>query len=173
MTRRMLSCGYALALVAAATTPSAAAPAKAPDPWYRRSRALNITGANPRDSIVLTATGPRADRSSIVMTFYVAGTAVHRQTWQSDDELYEADALRAAPARLAAFMRARLDTVLTLVKRQPINREQVRHMGDEAALRRIVPRPTHQVVLSFAFETSVFLAWDPARRQLVVFMECC
>ena len=141
--------------------------------WYRRSRTLDITAANPRDSIVLTAVGRRADSLAISMAFYVDGVVKHRQRWTSEDELSEVDSLRASSEKLAAFMRTRLDDILTLVKREPINREQVRHMGDAAVLRRIVPRPTRQIVLSFAFETSTFLAWDPVRRRLVVFMECC
>ena len=173
MSLRTLSIGYTLAtLIAAAPALTREQPAGAA-PWYRRSRTLDITGTNPSDSVVLTATGPRPDKLSIEAAFFVGGTAVHRQRWTSEDELYEADSLRRSPARLAAFMRTRLDTVLTLVKRERINREQVQHMGDAAMLRRITPRPTHQVVLSFAFETSVFLAWDPTRRRMVVFMECC
>lgn len=142
-------------------------------PWYRRSRAIELTGGNLRDSVVLTATGKRPDSLAISMTFYVAGVVAHRQRWTSEDELYDVDSLRATPVKLAAFMRTRLDDVLTSVKREPINRELVAHMGDEALLRRIVPRPTRQIMFSFAFETSVFLVWDPARRRLVVFMECC
>lgn len=165
--------GWILCALASTAQPSASGTTAPPGPWYRRSRTLDITGANPRDSVVLTATGTRADRLAIVMTFYASGSAVYRQRWTSEDELYDADSIRASEPRAAAFMRARLDTVLTLVKRQRIDREQVSHMGDEAALRRIVPRPTHQVVLSFAFESSVFLAWDPKRRTMVVFMECC
>ena len=141
--------------------------------WYRKSRTLDITAANARDSIVLTAVGRRADSLAITMIFYVSGVAKHRQRWTSEDELSEVDSLRASPVKLAAVMRTRLDDILRLVKREPINREQVRHMGDAAVLRRIVPRPTRQIVLSFAFETSTFLVWDPTRRRLVVFMECC
>lgn len=141
--------------------------------WYRNSRPFNITGSNPRDSIVLRAVGRRADSLAVTMTFYVDGAVKHRQQWSSEDELYEADSLRSAPTRLAAFLRTRFNDILKGVKREPINREQVRHMGDAAMLRRIVPRPTTQIVLSFAFETSTFLAWDPARRRLAVFMECC
>lgn len=148
-----------------------AAPASAP--WYRRSRALELTGTNPRDSIVLAAAGTRADSLSISMTFYIAGAVVHRQAWTSDDELYDVDSLKTAPTKLAAYMRTRLDEILRGVKREPINREQVEHMGDEAALRRIVPSPTHQIMLSFGFENSLFFVWDAGRRRMVLFMECC
>ena len=141
--------------------------------WYRSSRTLDITAANPRDSIVLTAVGRRADSLAITMTFYVDGVAKHRQRWTSEDELSEVDSLRKSPVKLATFLRTRLDDILKQVKREPINREQVQHMGDAAVLRRIVPRPTQQIVLSFAFETSTFLVWDATRRRLVVFMECC
>jgi hypothetical protein len=101
------------------------------------------------------------------------GAAIHRQRWSSEDELYDTEVLRSKPEKLERLMRTRLDTALALVKRQPINREQVKHMGDETALRKIVPRPTHQIMLSFGFENSLFLAWDSARRTLVTFMECC
>ena len=119
----------ASALHAQATTPAAA-------PWYRRARALDLTGANPQDSIVLMATGKRADSLAISMTFYVAGVVVHRQRWTSEDELADKDSLRKAPAKLTAFMRTRLDQVVSAVKREPINREQVSHIGDEAVLRK-------------------------------------
>lgn len=182
MTRRSLLIGYtAIALsafVQPATEVASAQSSAKPAPnaqrfTYRRSRELDITGANPRDSIVLTATGPRADSVSIAMTFYASGVVVHRQRWTSDDELFDEDSLRARPEQLNAFMRKRLDTVLALVKRQPINREQVKHMGDEAVLRAITPRPTHQIMLSFGFESSMFFTWDAVRRKLVLFMECC
>lgn len=144
-----------------------------PVPWYRKSRPFNVTGSNPQDSVVLTATGPRGDKLAISMTFYAGGAPVYRQRWTSEDELYEADSLRRSRARLDKFMRQRLDTVLVLLHREPINPDQADHMGDVAMLRRIRPRPTHSIVLSFAYETSVFLVWDPSRKRLAVFMECC
>lgn len=152
---------------------SAQAPAATGGAWYRRSRTLDITGANPRDSIVLTASGKRADSLAIAMTFYVSGSVVHLQRWASEDELADADELRKSPARLATFLRARLDTVLTLVKRERINTEQVQHMGDAALLKKIRPAPTHQIALSFGYENSLYFAWNAAVRRLVLFMECC
>jgi hypothetical protein len=145
----------------------------APPAWYRRSRALEITGSNPRDSVVLVANGRRPDSLSIEITFFVSGIAVYRRTWTSADDFADEDARPRSAAALAAFMRARLDTVVALVKRQPINREQVSHVGDEALLRTIAPRPTHQLMLSFGVENTEFLVWNPTRRTLVVFMECC
>lgn len=142
-------------------------------PWYRRSRALDITGANPRDSIVLTATGKRADSLAISMSFYVNGTLVHRQRWTSEDELADADSLRRSPTKLATFMRGRLDEVLSMAKREKINAEQVKHMGDAALLAKITPKPTHQIALSFGFENSLYFVWNAATRKLVLFMECC
>jgi hypothetical protein len=142
-------------------------------PWYRRARALELTGRNPRDSVVLTATGKRADSLAISMAFYVSGTLVHRQTWTSEDELADADALRTSPTKLAAFMRGRLDAVLGMVKREKINAEQVTHMGDGAVLKKIVPPPTHQIALSFGFENSLYFVWNPTTRKLMLFMECC
>lgn len=167
---RRVFLGSSLVFLAAASQPPVAPPSAA---WYRRSRALDVTGANPKDSIVLTATGKRADSLSIMMTLFVGGAVIHRERWTSEDELYDTEALRGTPDQLERLMRTRLDTALALVQRQPINREQVKHMGDEAALRKIVPRPTHQIMLSFGFENSLFMAWDPARRKLVTFMECC
>jgi hypothetical protein len=171
MTPRAVLTGFALAMLTIAASSTAQAPVTTM--WYRKSRTLEITGANPRDSIVLTALGKRADSLAISMTFYVGGIAKHRQRWTSEDELYENEELKKSPAKLNAFMRTRLDDILKMVTRDTINHEQVKHMGDEALLRRIVPRPTHHVMFSFAFETSTFLVWDPARRRLIVYMECC
>ena len=171
MTLSTRTFGLTLALMYSASV----APAQAPQspPFYRQAHAVDLTGSNPGDSVVLTATGKRADSLAIVMTFYVAGAVAHRQRWTSEDELSDADSLRKSPAKLSAFMRTRLDGALMSVKREPINREQVQHMGDEALLRRIVPRPTHQIALSFGYENSLYFVCNPARRQLVVFMECC
>ena len=165
--------GLAVALLLGASALHAQATTTAAAPWYRRARALDLTGANPQDSIVLMATGKRADSLAISMTFYVAGVVVHRQRWTSEDELADKDSLRKAPAKLTAFMRTRLDQVVGAVKREPINREQVSHMGDEAVLRKIEPRPTHQISLSFGYENSLYFVWNPTRRQLALFMECC
>ncbi len=142
-------------------------------PWYRRSRTIDLTGASLSDSIVLLATGKKIDSLAISMTFYVGGKVVHVQRWTSEDELYDTDSLRKSPAKLQSYLRGRLDEVIKGVKRERINREQVQHMGDVALLKRIVPPPTHQVVLSYAFETSAFFAWDATKKKLVVFMECC
>lgn len=176
----MLTRGVAALLLIAAQLPThrpMQLPAKsvqtANTAWYRRSRAIDLTGSNARDSIVLVATGKRADSLTISMTFYVGGAVAHRQRWTSDDELSDVDSLRSSPAKLATFMRRRLDTILSLVKREPINREQVKHMGDAALLKKIVPAPTHQIALSFGFENSLYFVWDAAKRQLVLFMECC
>ena len=172
MSVRSLCIWLALALSVASES-RAQATASAPAAWYRRSRALDLTGTSPRDSVVLVATGKRVDSLAISMIVYVGGAVVHRQRWTSEDELYDVDSLKKEPAKLATYLRERLDEILASVKREPINTELVSHMGDEAALRKIAPRPTHQVMFSFAFETSTFLAWDPGRRRMVVFMECC
>lgn len=161
-------------LVAHEARAQASAPATTTTaPFYRRSRTFDLTGSNPSDSVVLVATGKRADSLTIVMTFHVGGVVVHRQKWTSEDELYDADSLKKSPAKTATFMRKRLDDVLASVKRQPIDPELTKHMGDEAVLRAIKPRPTTHVMYSFAFETSTFLVWDPVKRKLVVYMECC
>ncbi len=161
------------ALLLGASALHAQTPTAVAAPWYRRARAFDLTGANPSDSVVLTATGKRADSLAVVMSFYVGGVVVHRQRWTSEDELADMDSLRKAPAKLAAYMRLRLDQSLASVKRERINRAQVTEMGDEALLRKIVPRPTHQIALSFGYENSLYFVWNPARRTLVVFMECC
>jgi len=105
--------------------------------WYRKSRALEIMSAYPRDSVVLTAVGRRADRLAISMSCDVDGVVKHRQRWTSEGELYDADPQKT-PVQLATFMQARLDDILVTVKREPINRELVKHMGDAPLLRRIV-----------------------------------
>ncbi len=140
---------------------------------YRRARTIDLTGANPRDSIVLTAAGKRADSLAITMTFYVNGLVAHQQRWTSEDEMNDIDAIRNSPPKLAAFMTKRLDDALLGVKRQPINREQVEHMGDAAALKKMSPSPTHQIMLSFGYENSIFMVWNAARKRMFVFMECC
>lgn len=170
MLRRALFTGIALTMLALARE-SHAQPSTAF--WYRKSRPFDVTGSNPRDSVVLSALGKRADSLAISMTFYVDGVAKHRQRWTSEDELYDNDELRKTPSKMNTFVRTRLDDILKMVKRDTISWEQVKHMGDGPMLRRIKPLPTHQVMFSFAFETSTFLAWDPVRRRLVVFMECC
>lgn len=166
-----------LRLVLALSVVTAAVPAAAGSvqatPWYRKARAVDLTGTNPRDSVVLVASGKRADSLAISMTFYVNGVVVHRQPWTSEDELADADSLRKSPSKLNAYMRMRLDAALTTVKREKINAEQVQHMGDVAALRKITPKPTHQIALSFGFENSLYFVWDPVRRKMVLFMECC
>ncbi len=70
-------------------------------------------------------------------------------------------------------MRSRLDAALAQTKREPINAEQVKHMGDAAMLKRITPKPTHQIALSFGFENTLYFVWDSAKKKLVLFMECC
>jgi hypothetical protein len=154
--------------------PSVQPPASStPATWYRGSRRVDLTGANARDSVVLVATGTRADSLAITMTLFVSGAVAHVERWTSADELSDVPPTRQVSASTTRFMRARLDTILTLVKRQPINREQVANMGDVALLRQIAPRPTHQIMVSYGFENSLFLVWDPRRRQMRVFMECC
>lgn len=145
----------------------------AQQPFYRKARPLDITGKNPRDSIVLVATGTRADQLKMAMTFYVSGAPVHVQHWGSADELDGQDDLKSNAPKLSAHMRNRLDAALTQTKREPINAEQVKHMGDAAVLKRIAPKPTHQIALSFGFENTLYFVWDPSKQKLVMFMECC
>lgn len=137
---KIASCGLiALAALSVATETHAQSSAAI---WYWKSRTIELTGANPRDSVVLTAVGRRADSLAVSMSIYVDGAVKHRQRSTSEDELCDADSRKTTPVTMAAFMRARLDDILVTVKREPINRELVRHMGDEPLLRRIVPRPT-------------------------------
>lgn len=172
MLRIMLASGSVALAMLAAESLAQPQPAGAAA-WYRRSRALDITGTNPSDSIVLTATGKRADSLAITLQFYVDGSVVHRQRWTSEDELADADSLRKSPARLASFMRTRLDEVVRHVKRERINAEQVQHMGDAALLKKMRQAPTHQIALSFGNENSLYFVWNAATRRMELFMECC
>lgn len=159
--------------IVALCTVVASAPAAAQQPFYRKSHLLDITGKNPRDSIVLVATGPRAERLKIAMTFYVNGAVAHVQQWGSGDELDGQDSLKSNATKLSAYMRSRLDATLAQTQRGPINAEQVQHMGDAALLKRITPRPTHQLALSFGVENTLYFVWNPTKRKLELFMECC
>lgn len=168
VTRALLGVACIVCIASCAGTTSAQAA-----PFYRRSHSLDITGTNPRDSIVLVATGARADKLAIAMTFFVNGAVAHVQRWTSADALADDALLKEPPAKVGMYLRAALDATLAQTKREPINAEQVQHMGDAALLKRITPRPTHQLALSFGVENTLYFVWNPTKRKLELFMECC
>src|SRR5687767_5575786 len=143
-------------------------------PWYRRARALDLSGDGQADSVRLEALGVRPESLRITLTFVVDGTGRHRERWGSSYELALLDSTSRASPRVEVVLRDRLDSVLASVVVQPLTAPGVRLMKeDSAVLARFDPRPTHRVSFSYGYETTVRLVWDAPRKQFVRLWSCC
>ena len=148
--------------------------AAAAAPWYRRARALDLTGDGQADSARLDAVGARPDSLRITLTLIVDGAVKHREEWGSSYELALADSSLRGRPRVDTLLRARLDSVLSSVVVQRLDAPGVRLMAeDRAILAGLEPRPTHRVSFSYGYETTARLAWDAPRQRFVRLWSCC
>ena len=157
----------------AKAAPDSVASAEA-QPWYRRARALDLTGDGRADTARLVAAGTRPDSLRITLELIVDGEAKHREGWGSTYELAIADSARAAGEGADSLLRARLDSVLASVVVQRFDAPGVRLMAEDSAiLDSLQPRPTHRISFAYGYETTVRLAWDAPRRRFVRLWSCC
>jgi len=148
--------------------------AAAPDPWYRRATALDLTGDDQADSVLLEAYGTRVDSLQIVLHLLVDRQEKHREEWGSSYELALVDsAVRGGP-QPAAVLRARLDSVLARVKVDRLDAPGVRLMAeDSVVLASMALRPKYRVSIAYGYETTVRLVWDASRQRFVRLWSCC
>ena len=145
-----------------------------PDPWYRRSTALDLTGDGQLDSVRLEAHGARPDSLQVALVLLVEGEEKYREEWGSSYELALVDSVVLTRPRLDEFMRARLDTVLARVEVERLDSPSVQLMAeDRSILARLVPRPEHRISMSYGYETTVRLVWDSPRNRFVRLWSCC
>lgn len=145
-----------------------------PPPWYRQSRALDLTGDGRADSIRLAASGLQADSLQITLTMIVGGEVKHREDWGSSYELALLDSSTLGRPRVDTLLRARLDSVLSGVLVQRLDAPGVRLMAEDSAiLAGLEPPPTHRISFSYGYETTVRLVWDAPRQRFVRLWSCC
>jgi hypothetical protein len=150
-----------------------AASAAAP-PWYRRARALDLTGDDQADSLRLDAVGTRPDRLRITLLLIVRGAVKHREEWGSSYELALMDTSRRGRPQVAALLRAQLDSVLSSVRVERLDAPGVRLLAEDSAiLSRLEPPPTHRISFAYGYETTVRLVWDAPRQRFVRLWSCC
>lgn len=155
-------------------TPATAHATVPSPPWYARGRRLDLTGDGRADSAHLEARGSRPDSLRIMLSLHVAGEEEHRETWGSSYELALADTATRTRPGAAAYLRARLDSVLASVTLERFDAAAVRIMTeDSAVLARLDPAPTHRVSFAYGYETTVRLAWDAPRARFVRLWSCC
>ena len=146
----------------------------APPSWYRRTRALDLTGDGRADSVRLDALGAKPDSLHITLALIVGGAVKHRESWGSSYELALADSSLRSRPQVDALLRARLDSVLSGVVVQRLDAPGVRLMAEDSAiLAGLQPRPTHRISFSYGYETTVRLAWDAPRQRFVRLWSCC
>ena len=146
----------------------------APPPWYRRARALDLTGDGRADSARLDAVGARPDSLHITLALIVGGAVRHREEWGSTYELALTDSSLRRRPQVDALLRARLDSVLSGVLVQRLDAPGSRLMAEDSAiLAGLEPRPTHRISFSYGYETTVRLAWDAPRQRFVRLWSCC
>ena len=159
---------------AAAPPEVAGAEAPAPEPWYVRARALDLTGDGRPDSVHLEARGARVDSLDVRLTFHVDGVERHREEWGSSYELALVDSARRTGPEAGDILRGKLDSVLASVVTRPVDDPAVRLMAeDSVVLDSLSARPTHLVYFSYGYETTTRLAWDAPRNRFVRMWSCC
>ena len=143
-------------------------------PWYRRGRALDLTGDASADSVHLEAIGERPDSLRITLTLLVGGEEKHREEWGSSYELALVDSASRRRARVDTVLGGKLDSVLASVAVRPLEAPGARLMReDSAVLAGLEPRPAQLVSFSYGYESRVRLVWDAPRRRFVRLWSCC
>lgn len=142
--------------------------------WYRRARALDLTGDGQLDSVRLDAVGMRPDSLRITLLLFVGGTVEHREEWGSSYELALMDTSRLSRPQVAVLLRAQLDSVLSSVRVERLDAPGVRLMAEDSAILNGLERPpTHRISFAYGYETTVRLVWDAPRQRFVPLWSCC
>jgi hypothetical protein len=159
----------------ATTTVASESAASASRPsWYRKARALDLTGDGQLDSVRLDAVGVQPDSLRITLRLIVSGSEKHREEWGSSYELALVDTSRGAGPQVAALLRAQLDSVLASVRVERLDAPSVRLMAEDSAiLRGLDPPPTHRISFAYGYETTIRLVWDAPRERFVPLWSCC
>ena len=143
-------------------------------PWYRRARALDLTGDGQVDSGRLEAFGAAPDSLVITLSFVVAGEEKHREQWGSSYELALLDSAARGRPHADMVLRAQLDSVLASVVVQRLDAPGVQLMAeDSVVLAQLAPQPAHRVSFSYGYETTARLVWDAPRERFVRLWSCC
>ena len=176
---RATALGLVMCVGACAAEPSADSPAVvaavvAPAPWYHRGTTLDLTGDGQADSVDLVALGARPDSLRITLSMLVEGEEKYREEWGSSYELALVDSASRLRPRVDTILRAALDSVLASVVVQRLGTPNHPIMAeDRAAFAELEPRPTHVVMFSYGYETTIRLVWDAQRRRFVRLFSCC
>lgn len=142
--------------------------------WYRRARALDLTGDGELDSIRLDAVGMRPDSLRITLVILVGGAVKHREEWGSSYELALMDTSRLSRPQVAVLLRGQLDSVLSSVRVERLDAPGVRLIAEDSAiLNGLEPPPTHRISFAYGYETTVRLVWDAPRQRFVRLWSCC
>ncbi len=139
--------------------------------WYRHAVGRELTGDGRADSIMIRAWGPRYDSLRIVLSILVDGQEAYSTTWDSDYELIGAELIRGNPAN-DSLVRARLAATLKGVTREPLQKDDFRP-SDYRAAAPIVEKASHQVSVTWGYESHQSLVWDSTSRQFLPFFSCC
>ena len=135
---------------------------------------MDLDGDARPDTALLTAIGARADSLEISLDLVIDGEVRHREQWQSGYELIDVDSNYRVSPGLDRYIRDRLDSALASVKVEPLDTATITLLGEDPDVhKRIVPRPTNQISLSYGYETAMALVWDATARRLIRLWYCC
>jgi len=115
----------------------------------------------------MTAYGRRGDSLLIVLVFLVNGREAYRFTWPSAYELVDPDLPDTMQATVDAYIRDRLRYVLARISIEPLDAASLRETHLSSAVRSLRPLPAHEVVFSYGYESTLFLAWDSRTKRFV------
>ena len=153
----------------------AVAPVSADEPsWFRQARALDLTADGTLDSVTVEARGTRSDSLRLRLTFVVDGRPLFVQEWDAEYQLAMADSAQRHPPGSDREMRTALSRILADVRLSPLDTSFIADFpGDTLALAMARRGPVPSIRVSYGYETTVVVVWDPVAGRFLVAHACC
>jgi hypothetical protein len=142
-------------------------------PWFAAQRAIDLTGDRRVDIVALRADGSSSDSLVITLRFLVDGTERWHEQWNSDYMLVDPPAFPNGERDRAAYVRRGLQRALASVAVEPFDSSQYVLMADPVDSAVVRHPPRTQISLSYGYETTLILYWDPEAKQFHTLWGCC
>ena len=167
--RLLLLCTITTAIVGCRSTPVPRTAA----PWFQAQRTLDLTGDGRADVVSIRAEGPSSESLLVTLTFLVNGEERWREPWYSDYMLIDPPHFPQGEVDRAAYVREGLKRALESVSVAAFDSAQYAMMADSIDSALVRQPPARQIMVSYGYETTLVLIWDPAKRTFRAVWGCC
>lgn len=144
-----------------------------PDPWFHAQRAIDLTGDGRSDAVTVRADGPSSDSLVITLSFSIGAEERWHTEWRSSYMLIDPPEFPNGETSRSAYVRQGLMRTLESVSVEPFDSTQYVMMAGSIDSTIVRQPPEQEISLSYGYETTLTLFWDPKRLVFRLLWGCC